>query len=312
MKIKTTFESETPIPDVAEQKALNAQEVEALKGQFAGEEKAVGRREKNLKPLIQAAGWSDRELKGQLKAAATNSRGAIREAKAAVAKPSLDVDAMHKRDLYLAKQTAEKLESPGNPHWQGYVWSASGCGAWWNWNGESEETPQYSCNLGAERVDIRTQAFGEGWFDSDFSQLHGFLQFHLTPPSWGHLHVYTYPWLHGWYSLYSNDEWWNSEYAEVELDTWVDIHQNFWRPRTYRRRLTIRGDELHPTRFGRVDSSFGHAYFTNVGARDRVTIRVGARLYSRAKASGTHAILDFRGGAGNYVYVPYVYWYLHN
>jgi hypothetical protein len=71
------------------------------------------------------------------------------------------------------------------------------------------------------------------------------------------------------------------------------------------------GDELHPERSDRIDRQYGISFYTNVGERDVVTTRVGVRLYCYARASGGRSRLDFQTGAANYVYVPYVYWYLH-
>ena len=118
--------------------------------------------------------------------------------------------------------------------------------------------------------------------------------------------------MHGYYSLYSNDAWYKGESARAEVDTWADVHQNYWRARQYRRRFTMAGDELHPERSDRIDRQYGNHYYTNVGASDTVTIRVGVRLYCHAKASGGRSRLNFQTGGADYVYVPYVYWYLHN
>ena len=112
--------------------------------------------------------------------------------------------------------------------------------------------------------------------------------------------------------LYSNDKWYTSGYARAEIDTWIQVHQNYWRPRHSHRRFTYAGDELHPTRSGRIDRQYGDNYYTNVGEGDTVTVRVGVRLHCYARASGSCAILNFQAGAANYVYVPYVYWYLHH
>jgi len=71
------------------------------------------------------------------------------------------------------------------------------------------------------------------------------------------------------------------------------------------------GYELNPERSGRRDTQYVNSFYTNVGENDMVTIRVGVRLYCRAKASGGRSKLNFQVGAANYVYVPYVYWYLH-
>ena len=200
----------------------------------------------------------------------------------------------------------------GNPSWSGYIFSPSYGGWWSSWNGESEEVPSSAWSTTTERIDPRAQAYGEGWFDGDYSEVHAYLAFAFRPPSWGHLHVYAYPWFHGYYQLYSNDDWYNSEYARAELDSWIDLHQNFWRPRDYDRHFTLGGEELHPTRYGRIDTRYTHSYYTSIGATDQVTIRVGARLYDYARAGGSLSRLNFQSGDANYIYIPYVYWYLHH
>lgn len=309
--IKTKWESTEKNPDEEHLRALWESEVKDFERSLAGEEDTSRLRQKNMAPLLKASQLSEADISGLLKAGAERSRTALRAAEAQVAKPPIDFNALHERDLALAKRHAEQI-GPGNPSWQGFVFNPSYGGAWWEWNGEAEEVPNITFNVGANRFDPRTQSWGEGWFDGDFSRMHGYLAFRFTPPSWGHLHVHVYPWLHGYYSLYSNDEWYNSEYARAEVDTWVDAHQNFWRGRSYSRRFTLAGDELHPSRDGRIDGQYAHSYFTDVGEGDTVTVRVGARLYSYARASGGRSRLNFQAGNANYVYVPYVYWYLHH
>ncbi|MDH3791247.1 MAG: hypothetical protein OES41_05850, partial [Rhodospirillales bacterium] len=78
------------------------------------------------------------------------------------------------------------------------------------------------------------------------------------------------------------------------------------------RRFTMGGDELHPTRYGRIDTIYGHNYYTSVGATDQVTIRVGARLHSYARAGGSLSRLNFQSGDANFINIPYVYWSLHH
>ena len=134
---------------------------------------------------------------------------------------------------------------------------------------------------------------------------------YIHPPTWSHLRVYVYPWVHGYYHLYSDDDWYNSEYAYAQLDTWIGLYQNFWRSRDYRRRFTYGGSELNPTHYGRIDNQYIQAYYTDVGEEDTVTVRVGVQIYSYARAGGSHSILIFQSGDSNYVYVPYIYWYLY-
>lgn len=263
-------------------------------------------------PLMATVGLDNQKTGEQMRDARTRSEDVLLESERLLQKPSLDIEAMHKQDLDLAKANAERMESPGNPHWQGFIWNSSYGGYWWSRNGEAEETPSCTFNIAADRFDPKAQAWGEGWYDGDYSRIDAYLAFKFTPPSWGHLHIQTKPWFHGYYSLYSDDEWYNSEFAKAEMHSWVGVHQNFWRPTDATRRFALSGQEIHPTRAGRIDRQYHHSYTTNVGAGDPVTIRVGARLYDEARASGSHSKLNFQTGAGNYIYVPYVYWYLHH
>lgn len=311
-KIMTVFKSTKPNPDEKHLKALWQAEVKNLKSSQAKEAGASRRRKANTLPLLKASGLNQKDIEKLLKEDAELSRKSLKEAERRLTKPPVDFKVLHNQDLKLAKANAELINPRGNPSWSGFIWNPSYGGWWGSWNGETEEVPNATLSVGANRFDPRAQAWGEGWWDSDFSSVHAFLAFRFRPPSWGHLHVYTYPWLHGYYSLYSNDAWYKGEYARAEVDTWAEVHQNYWRARQYQRRFTMAGDELHPERSDRIDNQYGISYFTNVGQSDMVTIRVGVRLYCRAKANGGRSKLNFQAGAANYVYVPYVYWYLHH
>lgn len=310
MKIAKEWKSEEPNPDEDSLKAEFDKEVKELESSISAEEAQSKKKHANIEPLVKASGLSKQEIDRMNNQAKTDSKAALQRDERQLLKPAIDIEARHSQDRELAKRASDQL-GPGNPSWGGYIWTPSYSGAWWSWNGEAEEVPSVTLNTGAERVDPRAQAWGEGWWDADFSDIHGYLAFRFTPPSWGHLHVHVYPWLHGYYHLYSDDEWYNSVYARALLQTWVEVHQHFWRPRQYHSRFDLGGYELHPTRYGRIDTQYSQAYYTDVGAGDLVTIRVGARLYCYAKAGGSHSILDFQAGNANYIHVPYVYWYLH-
>lgn len=311
--VKTKFESTQENPGEAQLEARIAEETASQEAALAEEDKHAKGRKEDLDLLIHASGRSERDLQKRVQQHHKWSKAAAEEAKTKHAKPPIDIDAWHEKDIAQAREIAEKSEGRHpNPSWYGFIWRSSYTGSWSNWTGEAEEIPSVTTASGGNRVDPRAQAWGEGWFNSDFSVIHAYLAFELRSPSWGHLEVYAYPWVHGFYSLYSNDTWYNREYARAELDTWVDLHQNYWRGRQYQRWFTMAGDELHPTRSGRIDEQRTHSYSTDVGEGDTVTIRVGARLYCRAKADGAHSTLDCQEGAANYVYVPYVHWYLRH
>jgi hypothetical protein len=310
--LKTEWKSTKPNPDERHLKALFRAETDSLKGALSEERALLRLKQANILPLVKGSGLKQGDITKLLQKGAALSKKSLTASERQLLKPSFDPKALHDQDLKLAQANAELIKGPGNPSWSGYLWNASYGGWWMSWNGESEEVPSITFNFGAKRFDVRAQAWGEGWWDADFSKVHGYFAYKFNPPSWGHLHIYAYPWLHGYYSLYSDDEWYNGEYAKAVVDTWTDVHQNFWRSRRYHRRFTLAGDELHPSRSDRIDQQYGNHYYTNVGAGDTVTIRVGVHLYCYARASGGRAKLNFQAGVGNYVYVPYIYWYLHH
>lgn len=311
MIIKSEWKSTKPNPEEEHLKKILNAEIDHLTKAFKKSEDASKQRLEKTKLLFKASGMEEEGIKRFLKEDLQISKEALRESEPSILKPAFDIEALHKQDLEMAKATESKLESPGNPHWHGYIWNPAYGGGWWDWNGESQEIPNITFNVGGKRFDPRVQAWGGGWYDSDHSRIHGYLAFTFNPPSWGRLVVYTYYWLHGYYNLYSNDTWYKSENARAEVDTWVDLHQNFWRTPQYWRRFTMAGDELHPTRYGRIDGFYSQIYATDVGQSDTVTIRAGVRLYSQAKANGGRSMLNFQAESANYVYIPYVYWYLY-
>ncbi len=312
-KLKTEFKSTKPNPDEEHLRTLWQAENRNLARSLAEEVRTSQRRKDNKLPLLKAGGLNDGDIARLLKEDKSLSNRALSEARQKITVPPVGVDFedLQKRDLKLVQTNAERMELH-NPSWYGYDW-ASNYGGWWKcWNGEAEEVPSVGFNVGADRFDPRAQAYGEGWFDGDFSTINAYLAFQFRPPSWGHLHINISQWLHGYYILYSNEKWYTSGYARAELDTWIQVHQNYWRPRHSHRRFTCAGDELHPTRSGRIDGQYGCSYTTNVGEGDLVTVRVGVRLHCYARASGSFTILNFQAGAANYVYEPYLYWYLHH
>jgi len=309
-KIQTEWKSDEPNPDEAFLKSQRDAEVKNLENSLAMEAEQSKRRLANIEPLLGASGLKARDIDDRIKEAKGRSKKALAEADRLLATPPFDIEALHKQELDLVKEIDEKM--PSTASWQGYIHNASYCGYWSDYDGETEEIPSVTCDNAHNRVDPRTQAYGEGWYDGDHSRAHAYVAFRFSPPSWGHLHVRVGPWLHGYYSLYSDDEWYNSEHASAQLHTWVDLHQNFWRSRDYRLRFSLGGNELHPTRSGRIDSQYWQSYYTDVGQSDTVTIRVGAKLYDYARAGGSHSKLNFQAGSANYVYVPNVYWYLHH
>jgi hypothetical protein len=309
--VRADWKSTKPNPDEEMLKETWRAELDTLE-RAMNEEANLARRQQNaLLPLLRAGGLDEGDMESALAESRQLSRQSLKESDALVQKPAFDVTRMHEQDLELVKTISAKMTTPAKTTtWSGYVLHPEYAGHWMSWNGETEEVPAATEDPAKNRLDMRAQAFGEGWWDADGSDVHAYLAFRITPPSWGQLEVFAHPWLHGFYNLYADDSWYKSEKASAEVSTWMDLHQSFWRPRSYRTRFRMAGDELHPTRFGRIDAQFSHGFHTAVGEGDIVTIRVGVRLNCYAKAAGGRARLDFRTANANYVLVPYVYWRL--
>lgn len=312
MKIAKEWKSEKPNPDEDFLKAEFNKEAKELESSISAEKAKSEKKHANIELLVKASGLSKQEIDRRINQSKADSKASLQRNERQLLQPAIDIEARHSQDRELAKRASDQLSPKGNPSWANYIWSPSNSGAWGSWNGEAaQEGPSAILNHVAERVDPRVQAVGEGWSDGDFSDIHAYLVFTFTPPSWGHLYVHVSPWFHGYYHLYSDDEWYNSVYARALLQTWVRVHQNFWRPMQYHSRFDLGGYELHPTRYGRIDTQYSQAYYTDVGAGDLVTILVGAHLHSFARACGSYSSLDFQAGNANYIHVPNVYWYLH-
>lgn len=309
MAMERKWYSEAPNPDEDALRAEVEAEDKADESAYAEEAARAEAKMAEVAPLLKAANLTEADIDQKNQEAKIEGQHSLQRAQSLLSVPPMDIDELHAKDMSVTQGVARASTLKGNPSWSGFIWNASYGGWWSNWNGEGEEVPYTVINTGAERIDSRVQTWGEGWYDGDYSRAHGYLAFRFNPPSWGHLHIHVWPWLHGYWNVSSDDKWYNSSRGRVEVDTWMDVHQNFWRSRQYRRRLTVAGDDIN--RWGRIDRQYHHGYYTNVGANDTVTIRVGLHHYAYARSSNGRARVDFLSGSGNYVWAPYVYWYLH-
>ncbi len=307
-EIMTKWESTSPNPDEKHLKALWQAEMKNLKRCHSQTKKASQRRRTNILAVLKKTGLSHQDIAKVVKEEEVLSREYLKASESQLAKPPFDIEILHEQHLKLVRANADRMKSKGNPDWSGYIWHAVNGGFWKNWEGDSTDIPEARITHPWNRFVANAKARGKGCFDLDFSEIHAYLVFKFNPPSWGRLYIYTCPWVHGFYHLYANDEWFNDEYACAELHTWCDVHQNFWRVRQYRGHFRHAGPEFHPFR-GRLDTQYTHEYLTDVGEGEPVTIRVGIRLYCSARANGSASLMHFIGDE-NYVHFPYIFWNL--
>jgi len=275
---------------------------------FEAGQEPLKRRQENHKILIEKLGL---DVESQFKQEKIFSEKFIKETEAKLLKPPFDIEALHKEDLKSAKAHEKQM---GKSVIMGNIWSAAGGGGWTTWtSGDPADTSYYLINAGARKIDAKAHATGDGYgFDLDFSRVNAWLTFYVTPPVWGLLTIKATIYLHGSYSLYSNDTSYTFGMAVTTVDTWIRMATAGGGPTSYdkKRHLTIAGQELHPTYCGRVDAKKTQTLSYEVEAGEQVHILVGVLLYCSAQAAGSQALLDFYSGSANHVYIPNITWYL--
>ena len=129
------------------------------------------------------------------------------------------------------------------------------------------------------------------------------LYFAFWPRQNGHVRAYVPYYTRGWYQIRSNDKWYNSKEALVDLDLNVQLHQNYWGGHVRDDIFHLADDNIN--RNGRIDRS-GSLYSGGIpiGANKWVIAEVAVRARVETEGSGTIATLNFR--SSDYIYVPYV------
>ena len=312
-KITASMYSEQPNPDEDELKRLWDAEVASIQSEFEAAAEHAKRRQAALEPLIAATGFDRRKINAELKEARGRSDATLARARRAVADPPINFEAMHEKERELMGAEPETFETSGNPYYHGggTLSHVTNAGTSRVYTSGSDEVAKITYDRPRNHIDARTEAYGEGNFDADIGIANGYLGFTLYPPSYGNLELKADIRLVGNYYLYADDEWYNAEYAKAEISTWIEIHQVVLRDRSQLDRWSAGGSELHPTKYGRFDRAYIHPCVTYVGSNNPVTIRVGVRLKSYARANGSRAILDFHSGS-NHIWVKEVSWDLRH
>ncbi len=137
------------------------------------------------------------------------------------------------------------------------------------------------------------QGDGLGWTDDNDVTTYGRFFYAFWPRKIGTVRVFLPVVTRGWYQIRSNDKWWNSKEAVVDLRASVRLYQNYWSP-TVERRLFRRADD-NINESGRLDlyQAFYSASMA-VGANKWVIAQVSLRLRVETEGSGTLATLSFR------------------
>ncbi|RUM65484.1 MAG: hypothetical protein DSZ03_02710, partial [Sulfurimonas sp.] len=160
-------------------------------------------------------------------------------------------------------------------------------------------------NLAANKMFPYARARGDGSGISDDNDVTTSvkLYFAFFPKNIGHIRALVSYTTRGWYQIYSNDKWYNSKEALIDLEIGVRLYQNVWTGSRKKDVFSLHGDNIN--RKGRIDGS-GNFFSESmaVGANKWVIAEVSVRAHVETEGSGSTAQLNFK--SHDFIRIPYV------
>ena len=218
---------------------------------------------------------------------------------------SLDIDEKINRELMLESNAViETVTGDGPGHYYDYN-PYHGWGGVYRHNEGGLTTGSAGFDLAANKMFPYAYARGDGSGITDDNDVNTWtkLFFAFWPRRYGNVRVYVPYIVHGWYQIYSNDKWYNSKEATVDLDIQVQLYQNYWGGKRKADVFRLHDDNIN--RSGRIDRS-GAIYSGSipVGVNRWVIAEVAVRARVETEGSGSTARLDFRNP--DFVRIPWV------
>jgi hypothetical protein len=110
----------------------------------------------------------------------------------------------------------------------------------------------------------------------------------------------------GFYTVKSDDHWYDSHFARARVTNSVNVFQYNWKGWNEIELMNVQGDNINADS-QRFDTTRNHYYSALLAAGDRAWILNRVTLYVYARGGSAFSKLDFGTGIGNYVVAPYVY-----
>lgn len=129
------------------------------------------------------------------------------------------------------------------------------------------------------------------------------LYFAFYPRAFGHIRALVSYNTRGWYQIHSNDKWYNSKEATVDLEIHVRLYQNVWTGSRKKDIFRLHDDNIN--RNGRIDEN--GTFFsgsTAVGKNKWVIAEVSVRAHVETEGSGSTALLNFKDN--DFIRIPWV------
>lgn len=288
-----TFEKEFKELDAASKKFIE-KELAEVEEENRLQEADSNRKNAEIKVLRVETGISAEKIK-ELETASGNRINAAIRMPAELLKPARDTSEITMREVAVARGTIfptsiyKKLTPP-----------AYSCG------GSLAADAACVCSL-AECNPVK-DVRGSGWYSWTKRKVFGWFWWLYVPPKNGALYISPRWSVHGLYHLYSDDSWYNSAYAQIQLDLKTNVYQWYWDGWNIITPLRRIDDNINIWR--RLDAGYSQYKSLNVTANKPVWIYNEFELLVAAKSNSARVLADFRTGAGNYIKVPWVDTYM--
>jgi hypothetical protein len=162
-----------------------------------------------------------------------------------------------------------------------------------------------SINRTARKMYPYAYATGDGSGISDDNDVTTWtkLYFAFWPRRNGHVRAYVPYYTRGYYRIYSNDKWYNSKEAKIDLDIHVKLHQNYWGGEVKDDIFARSAGNINQN--GRIDMNRSlYSGSLPIGKNKWVLAEVAVRARVETEGGGSSARLSFRGS--DYIFVPFV------
>jgi hypothetical protein len=128
----------------------------------------------------------------------------------------------------------------------------------------------------------------------------------FVPQTYRFYGINPYTTYRGFYTVKSDDHWYDSHFARATLTNHVNVYQYTWKGWNDIELMNVQGDNINADS-QRFDTTRNHYYSALLAAGDRAWILNRVKLNVYARGGSAFSKLDFGTGVGNYVVAPYVY-----
>jgi hypothetical protein len=286
-----------------------------MQKEFAALDENIKRKVENAKPweeLVKTISIDMSKFAAFEKTDAAKAKNTLKEIEERLGAMPKELSLQTHEHMLFDERVSSILAGEHSPVWYYFYHPYSGSQAIHTHN-EGGVT-QGSCPVDLTKNEMNPRSYaegaGSGITDDNSVTTLGWFWFYI--PGWyikkpGTIYVWPYFDIHGYYWVRANDGFWTSKEARTRLRMCTQLYQYYYSPLQCWTVLDKGGKNIDASE--RKDFTGWNstaAGVLQVGAGDPVYALVKAELYSYTSGSGSHALLNFQTGVGNYIKIPQI------